>query len=723
MRTAHTARRAVPLVTLFALAVLAGCHDPYQRGETFEDGDHPTPIGRMNQAQAAAGAKQDATLYDRHFRGDHLDPLGQGKLDLMLKGTATGEPVQVYLDMPADLAAARRPAVAAYLQPRRRPRRPRRAGRRPQPRHDDPVGLQPGHRLQARRRGAPTWASPAASGPTAPAAPSGSERRPNHRRAGRATTARPAGVGSGGGRTSDVSPPGRRSPHMRPRPTLAWVALCLAAAAPATEPAESARLDRGARLRAVLLDTLEQAYAHGNVWPDRPVAADPTWAYQRPTPVPDADAWRTLAAAAVVLHERRPDGSWVGYADGHLEFAPDAAALDACGGQMSLATRAAAVTRADRAATRPAGPPAAGTLHVRVTDAAGQPVPAASVGTYGSFGDLFPNRPPGFTFAGTPSPAPIFTDGDGRAAVPAAEVFAAKFAGRPTAPVWVATAGDALMAEVDVRRSDLAAGTDVHVTVRPACRVSGRVTCLAGRAVTATFADVACLGPWRWYTVTAESHGDRFALPLPPGDWRLDLYTDGTPTVARYVHVAGGRRTLDLQIDLPPAEAATHFGQPAPELRQIKAWRNGGPTTLAALRGRVVLLDFWGYWCGPCVASMPELMKLHDEFGDRGLTIIAVHDDSAATMADVDAKCADARRRYWGGRDLPFLIALDGGGKVRIRHSADYDAGATTAAYGITAFPTTLLIDRAGTLVGDGDPRDPGLRAQIVRLLAEPARP
>ncbi len=107
----------LPLLAVLAvLAVLAGCHDPYQRGETFEDGDHPTPIGRMTEAQAAAGAKQDATLYDRHFRGDHLDPLGQVKLGLMLKGTAVGEPVQVYLDMPADLAAARQPAVAAYLK-------------------------------------------------------------------------------------------------------------------------------------------------------------------------------------------------------------------------------------------------------------------------------------------------------------------------------------------------------------------------------------------------------------------------------------------------------------------------------------------------------------------------------------------------------------------------------------------------------------------------------
>ncbi len=514
---------------------------------------------------------------------------------------------------------------------------------------------------------------------------------------------------------------------MRRCPIFVLAALCLAAAAPATGPAESARLDRGGRLRAVLLDTLDQAYAHGNVWPDRPAGGDPTWAYQRPTPVLDPVVWGTLAPATVVLREQRADGAWVGYADGHLEFAADATAVADCRGQLPLASRAIAAAHADVDAARLAGPPASGTLHVRVTDPAGRPVPAASVGTFGSFGDLFPDRPPGFRFGGSPRPAPVVTGADGRAVVPAAEVFAFKFAGRSTAPLWIGTDGDGRMAEMDVRRSDLATGADVNVTVQPACRVSGRVTCVGlrpgGRAVTATFVDVARPGLRRWYAMTAESHGDRFALPLPPGDWLLDVTGDGTPTVARYVHVAAGRRALDLQVDLPPAEAATHFGQPAPELRQIKAWKNGGPTTLAALRGRVVLLDFWGYWCGPCVASLPALVKLHDEFHDRGLTVMAVHDDSAATMADVDAKCADARRQYWGGRDLPFLVALDGGGRTRIRHSAQSVDGATTAEYGITRYPTTLLIDRAGTLVGDGDPRDPDLRARILRLLAEPAPP
>ena len=113
------ARHTVAALALLAIAA-TGCHDNKQHGEEFADQEHPTTVGLAIQAQAAAGAKQDGTLYDMHFRGDRLSPLGQGKLSLILKGTAAGDPVDVYLDLPADLAAdrlgRRKAAVAGYLQ-------------------------------------------------------------------------------------------------------------------------------------------------------------------------------------------------------------------------------------------------------------------------------------------------------------------------------------------------------------------------------------------------------------------------------------------------------------------------------------------------------------------------------------------------------------------------------------------------------------------------------
>jgi thiol-disulfide isomerase/thioredoxin len=118
--------------------------------------------------------------------------------------------------------------------------------------------------------------------------------------------------------------------------------------------------------------------------------------------------------------------------------------------------------------------------------------------------------------------------------------------------------------------------------------------------------------------------------------------------------------------------------------------------TLADLRGKDVLLDFWGYWCGPCLGTMPPLMKLHDQYKDRGLVIVGVHDDSVDSIVEMDQKLARARKQFWNGRDLPFHIALDGGGQTRVAGTGRFVRGATTAAYSVNAFPTTLLIGRDG---------------------------
>ena len=79
----------------------------------------------------------------------------------------------------------------------------------------------------------------------------------------------------------------------------------------------------------------------------------------------------------------------------------------------------------------------------------------------------------------------------------------------------------------------------------------------------------------------------------------------------------------------------------------------------------------------------------------------------------------EPRAKFWGGRDLPFLVALDGGGETRIRGMIQTARGATTAAYGVTSFPTTLLVGRDGTLLGPVDTRDlDAARAAVMRAMA-----
>jgi hypothetical protein len=97
---------------------------------------------------------------------------------------------------------------------------------------------------------------------------------------------------------------------------------------------------------------------------------------------------------------------------------------------------------------------------------------------------------------------------------------------------------------------------------------------------------------------------------------------------------------------------------------------------------------------------MPKLMELYDEFHGKGVEFIAIHDDSVKSMEELRGIMSKLKDEHWNGRDLPFTVLLDGGGQTPITGSKLNARGATTAAYGITSFPTTLVVDRQGLLDG-----------------------
>ncbi len=94
---------------------------------------------------------------------------------------------------------------------------------------------------------------------------------------------------------------------------------------------------------------------------------------------------------------------------------------------------------------------------------------------------------------------------------------------------------------------------------------------------------------------------------------------------------------------------------------------------LADYRGRVVLLDFWASWCGPCRQSLPEYQKLRDEFPREDFEVIAI---------TVDEDAADALK-FLERHALQFPLPHDPEGRV-------------AAAYQLLGMPTSYLIDRHG---------------------------
>jgi thiol-disulfide isomerase/thioredoxin len=88
-----------------------------------------------------------------------------------------------------------------------------------------------------------------------------------------------------------------------------------------------------------------------------------------------------------------------------------------------------------------------------------------------------------------------------------------------------------------------------------------------------------------------------------------------------------------VRMPAPPATASTTGGQvepvgarhPAPDFTGIEGWLNTTPLTLADLRGKVVLIDFWTFSCVNCVRTIPHLQVLYNDYKDDGLVIVGVH--------------------------------------------------------------------------------------------------
>jgi cytochrome c biogenesis protein CcmG/thiol:disulfide interchange protein DsbE len=114
---------------------------------------------------------------------------------------------------------------------------------------------------------------------------------------------------------------------------------------------------------------------------------------------------------------------------------------------------------------------------------------------------------------------------------------------------------------------------------------------------------------------------------------------------------------------------------------------DGRRVSLEELRGRVVVLNVWATWCGPCVQELPALERLHRALAPEGLVVVGVNVDAAPTLLPGAAQGIDDRvAAFVEELGLTFPIWLDSERSIE-------------KAYRITGLPTTFVIDRNGRIV------------------------
>lgn len=132
---------------------------------------------------------------------------------------------------------------------------------------------------------------------------------------------------------------------------------------------------------------------------------------------------------------------------------------------------------------------------------------------------------------------------------------------------------------------------------------------------------------------------------------------------------------------------------------------DGNVWDLRQRRGKLVLLDFWGTWCGPCLRAIPELVRLQANYRDRGLEVIGI-------ACERDAPPASARRVKDKARQIPGLnyrmLVADEDGRCPVR-----------AQFHIESYPTLVLLDADGAIVWRGGPTQ---FAELERTIRERLR-
>jgi len=113
---------------------------------------------------------------------------------------------------------------------------------------------------------------------------------------------------------------------------------------------------------------------------------------------------------------------------------------------------------------------------------------------------------------------------------------------------------------------------------------------------------------------------------------------------------------------------------------------NGNEITLQTLKGKFVLLDFWGSWCAPCRKGHPHMKELYSKYKSQGFEILGIAAEQRSSLEECKKAWKDA-------------IEKDGITWLQVLNNEDADKFDAVKAYGVSAFPTKILLDKEGKVI------------------------
>lgn len=196
----------------------------------------------------------------------------------------------------------------------------------------------------------------------------------------------------------------------------------------------------------------------------------------------------------------------------------------------------------------------------------------------------------------------------------------------------------------------------------------------------------------------------------------LELYQKALELPSANLMRTANKRFADREGEIEKALRSRDFvGRgTAPEFSKSE-WIDQEPVKLADLRGNVVLLDFWYDWCGPCRAAFPTLKGWHKKYKDKGLVVLGLTE----MQGEIEG------RKLAAAEEMEYLR------KFKQQHGLSYGIAVGTTrgsqrSYGVSAYPTAVLIDRRGAVryIGIGySPKEmEDLQAMIEKLIKESAQ-